>query len=144
MVFEDDDSCHNTDPGDGWKHEGDNACFSKSPRARKAYPMGINVVLICVESLTRLTRLICSGAPVKGGSQQGSSGGLERNLGYEATISAIENPPQTAARFFKPQLKEERPSDSAESASNGTQAVDARLNPGLNGQAAGTWARTPD
>ena len=37
--------CHNTDLGDGWEHEGDDAYFSKEFSPKKAYPMGINIVL---------------------------------------------------------------------------------------------------
>jgi len=37
--------CHNTDLGDGWEHEGENEYFSREFSRKKAFPMGINIVL---------------------------------------------------------------------------------------------------
>jgi len=34
-----------TDLGDGWEREGENAYFSRELSRKKAYPMGINIVL---------------------------------------------------------------------------------------------------
>ncbi len=36
--------CHNTDLGDGWEREGDNAYYFSQFSETKAYPMGINIV----------------------------------------------------------------------------------------------------
>jgi hypothetical protein len=40
MVF----ICHNTDLGDGWEREGENAWYFEEFSVKKAYPMGINIV----------------------------------------------------------------------------------------------------
>ena len=37
--------CHNTDLGDGWEHEGENEFYSREFSHKKAYPMGINIVV---------------------------------------------------------------------------------------------------
>ena len=37
--------CHNTDLGDGWEREGENEAYFKEISAKKAYPMGINIVV---------------------------------------------------------------------------------------------------
>lgn len=37
--------CHNTDIGDGWEREGENEAYFKEISAKKAYPMGINIVV---------------------------------------------------------------------------------------------------
>jgi hypothetical protein len=37
--------CHNTDLGDGWEREGENEMYFNEISARKAYPMGINIVV---------------------------------------------------------------------------------------------------
>jgi ribonuclease P protein component len=51
---------------------------------------------------------------------------------YEETISTVENPPQTATRFFEPQFEQERQGDPAQSPPGRAQAVDAGLGqPGL-------------
>src|SRR5258706_15620581 len=49
---------------------------------------------------------------------------------YEATISAIENPPQAAARLPQPQLHQERAGHSAQSAPRRAQTPYARLTRG--------------
>ncbi len=36
--------CHNTDLGDGWEREGENAWYFKEFSEKKAFPMGINIV----------------------------------------------------------------------------------------------------
>jgi hypothetical protein len=36
--------CHNTDLGDGWEREGDNAYYFREFSEKKAYPLGINIV----------------------------------------------------------------------------------------------------
>jgi hypothetical protein len=36
--------CHNTDLGDGWEREGDDAYYFKEFSEKRAYPMGINIV----------------------------------------------------------------------------------------------------
>jgi len=36
--------CHNTDLGDGWEREGEDAWFFREFSEKKAYPMGINIV----------------------------------------------------------------------------------------------------
>lgn len=36
--------CHNTDLGDGWEHEGDDAYYFKEFAEKRAYPMAINIV----------------------------------------------------------------------------------------------------
>jgi hypothetical protein len=36
--------CHNTDLGDGWEREGENAEYFKEFSEKKSYPMGINIV----------------------------------------------------------------------------------------------------
>ena len=46
---------------------------------------------------------------------------------YEATISAVKDPAETAARVFEPQFEEERARDSAQPPPGGPQAVDARI-----------------
>ena len=40
MVF----ICHNTDLGDGWEREGENAFYFEEFSVKKAYPLGINIV----------------------------------------------------------------------------------------------------
>lgn len=42
--------CHNTDLGDGWEREGENEYFFQEFSLKKAYPLGINIV---VYALTR-------------------------------------------------------------------------------------------
>lgn len=37
--------CHNTDLGDGWEREGVNEAYFNAMSAKKAYPMGINIVV---------------------------------------------------------------------------------------------------
>ena len=37
--------CHNTDLGDGWEREGENEDYFREISAKKAYPMGINIVV---------------------------------------------------------------------------------------------------
>jgi len=37
--------CHNTDLGDGWEREGENQEYFKEFSVKKAYPMGINIVV---------------------------------------------------------------------------------------------------
>lgn len=37
--------CHNTDLGDGWEREGENHEYFREFSAKKAYPMGINIVV---------------------------------------------------------------------------------------------------
>lgn len=37
--------CHNTDLGDGWEREGENPDYFKEFSVKKAYPMGINIVV---------------------------------------------------------------------------------------------------
>ncbi len=37
--------CHNTDIGDGWEREGENEAYFTEISAKKAYPMGINIVV---------------------------------------------------------------------------------------------------
>ena len=37
--------CHNTDLGDGWEREGWNQNYFDEISAKKAYPMGINIVV---------------------------------------------------------------------------------------------------
>ena len=37
--------CHNTDLGDGWEREGWNEAYFREISAKKAYPMGINIVV---------------------------------------------------------------------------------------------------
>jgi len=37
--------CHNTDLGDGWEREGENEGYFREISAKKAYPMGINIVV---------------------------------------------------------------------------------------------------
>jgi ribonuclease P protein component len=46
---------------------------------------------------------------------------------YEKTISAVENPPETATRVFEPQLQQERQSHPAQSPPGWTQTVDSGL-----------------
>ena len=46
---------------------------------------------------------------------------------YEATISAIQDPPQTAARVFEPQHEEERARHFAQPAPDGAKTADASL-----------------
>jgi len=46
---------------------------------------------------------------------------------YEKTISAVENPPQTAARFLKSQFKQERQGHLTQSSPSGPQTPDAGL-----------------
>jgi ribonuclease P protein component len=58
---------------------------------------------------------------------------------YEKTISAVENPPQTATRVFKPQLEQERQGHFAQSPARRTETVD----PGLGQQGRRMAATTP-
>ena len=37
--------CHNTDLGDGWEREGENVDYFREYSEKKAYPMGINIVV---------------------------------------------------------------------------------------------------
>jgi hypothetical protein len=37
--------CHNTDLGDGWEWEGANQYYFKEFSEKKAYPLGINIVM---------------------------------------------------------------------------------------------------
>jgi len=37
--------CHNTDLADGWEREGGNAYYFREFSLKKAYPMGINIVV---------------------------------------------------------------------------------------------------
>ncbi len=37
--------CHNTDIGDGWEREGENVAYFNAISAKKAYPIGINIVV---------------------------------------------------------------------------------------------------
>jgi hypothetical protein len=37
--------CHNTDLGDGWEREGQSPEYFKEFSVKKAYPMGINIVV---------------------------------------------------------------------------------------------------
>lgn len=37
--------CHNTDLGDGWEREGENRDYFREMSAKRAYPMGINIVV---------------------------------------------------------------------------------------------------
>jgi hypothetical protein len=37
--------CHNTDNGDGWEREGENEYFFREFSEKKAYPLGINIVV---------------------------------------------------------------------------------------------------
>ena len=37
--------CHNTDLGDGWEREGENEEYFREFSAKKAYPLGINIVV---------------------------------------------------------------------------------------------------
>ena len=37
--------CHNTDLGDGWEYEGENEYYFREFSLKKAYPMGINIVV---------------------------------------------------------------------------------------------------
>lgn len=37
--------CHNTDLGDGWEREGENESYFNEFSAKKAYPLGINIVV---------------------------------------------------------------------------------------------------
>jgi hypothetical protein len=37
--------CHNTDLGDGWEREGENVDYFHEYSEKKAYPMGINIVV---------------------------------------------------------------------------------------------------
>src|SRR6185436_3103637 len=37
--------CHNTDLGDGWEREGEDAYYFREFSLKKAYPMGINIVV---------------------------------------------------------------------------------------------------
>jgi ribonuclease P protein component len=52
---------------------------------------------------------------------------LTSELSYEASISAIEDPPETAARVPVPQFNEKRPRHPAQSPPRGPQAPDACL-----------------
>lgn len=49
-IFDDNDRmmaiiCHNTDLGDGWEREGDDPYYFKEYSEKKAYPLGINIVV---------------------------------------------------------------------------------------------------
>jgi hypothetical protein len=37
--------CHNTDLGDGWEREGNNYYYFKEFSEKKAFPMGINIIV---------------------------------------------------------------------------------------------------
>jgi len=37
--------CHNTDLGDGWEREGENEYYNREFSLKKAFPMGINIVV---------------------------------------------------------------------------------------------------
>jgi Domain of unknown function (DUF4159) len=37
-------ACHNTDNGDGWEREGENAYYFREFSEKKAYPLGINII----------------------------------------------------------------------------------------------------
>jgi hypothetical protein len=37
--------CHNTDLADGWEREGENEYYYREFSLKKAYPMGINIVV---------------------------------------------------------------------------------------------------
>ncbi|MCM8531284.1 MAG: DUF4159 domain-containing protein [Lentisphaeraceae bacterium] len=37
-------ACHNTDLGDGWEREGENAWYFKEFSEKKAFPMGVNII----------------------------------------------------------------------------------------------------
>jgi hypothetical protein len=37
--------CHNTDLGDGWERIAENAYFYREFTLKKAYPLGINIVV---------------------------------------------------------------------------------------------------
>ena len=37
--------CHNTDLGDGWEREGDNDYYFREFSRKKAYPLGINIII---------------------------------------------------------------------------------------------------
>ena len=37
--------CHNTDLGDGWERQGENEYYIREFSLKKAYPMGINIVV---------------------------------------------------------------------------------------------------
>ena len=50
---------------------------------------------------------------------------------YEATISTVENSPQTAAWVLEPQLEQARPRDLAQPSPDGAQTLDASLTPSL-------------
>lgn len=63
--------------------------------------------------------------------------GVRTGLVYETTISTIENPPETAARFSRSQGKQERAGYSAESPPRRPEAA----NPGIDSQRMG--AQTP-
>lgn len=53
---------------------------------------------------------------------------------YEATISTLEDPAQTAARFLEPQLEQKRPGHSPQPAPDRSQASDAGLKPMAEGK----------
>jgi hypothetical protein len=49
-IFDDDDRimvfiCHNTDLGDGWEREGENEWYFREFSEKRAYPLGINIVV---------------------------------------------------------------------------------------------------
>jgi hypothetical protein len=37
--------CHNTDLGDGWEREGEDEWYFREFSEKKAYPLGINIVV---------------------------------------------------------------------------------------------------
>jgi hypothetical protein len=38
-------ACHNTDNGDGWEREGENEYYFREFSEKKAYPLGINIIV---------------------------------------------------------------------------------------------------
>ena len=49
-IFDDDERmmviiCHNTDLGDGWEREGEDEWYFREFSEKKAYPLGINIVV---------------------------------------------------------------------------------------------------
>jgi hypothetical protein len=53
--------------------------------------------------------------------------GREFEVSYEATISTVENTPQTATRIFEPQLEQERARDFAQPPPGGPETSHAGL-----------------
>jgi ribonuclease P protein component len=72
---------------------------------------------------------------------------IRSELIYEATISTVENTPETAAWLFESQLEQERPRDVAQPPSDGPQTVDSCLIPSrttLMPGSPGGWFRMAD